>query len=113
MAIHKGKTQDAQAPMLGAAWWKKGTKIEGIISRSFETTNGLCYEVLLAKPATVNGKPEKKVAIGNLAGLKMALNAAGLDSFESGDKISLVCVGMTPGKSGQSPRVDFDLVLDR
>ena len=113
MAIHKGKTQDAQSPILNAEFWKKGVKIEGTVTREFATTNGTCYEVSLKTPVKVAGNMEKKISLpGNSAGLRMALSACGLESLEAGDKLILTCSGKTSTTKGND-RTDFELVLDR
>jgi hypothetical protein len=115
MALHKGKSQDAQSPILNAAFWKKGVKIEGTVVREFQTTNGTCYEILLKTPVKLPGSTvaDKKISLpGNSAGLKMALAACGLESLEVHDKIILSCNGKTETNKG-NPRTDFDLVIDR
>ena len=111
MSKMKGKTQDAPV-LIGASMWQKGMRIEGTVSREFATKNGPCYEITLSKPAKIEGETIKKVAVGNLAGIKMALNAAGTDEFKIKDRIVLICTGSTD--VGQmSPRVDFELEIDR
>lgn len=113
MSLHKGKTSDAQSPIMGAKEWKKGTKVEGTIIREFETTNGTLYEVSLKTPLKLaDGTTTKKVSLGNMAGMKMALNSCGLDHFMVNDKIILTCTGKT-GTTKGNDRTDFDLVLDR
>ncbi len=112
MAMFKGKTQDAQCPILGAAFWKKGLKLEGRVSKEFQTQNGPCFEITLKTPLKVNGNMEKKVAIGALAGLHMALNAAGVDQLAVNDSIILECTGETATTKGNA-RVDFQVALNR
>jgi len=115
MATHKGRSQDAQSPILNAAFWKKGVKIEGTVMREFDTTNGVCYEVSLKTPVSLPGSSvkEKKISLpGNSAGLKMALSACGLDGLQVNDRLILTCNGKTETTKG-NPRTDFDLVLDR
>src|ERR1017187_8917834 len=99
-----GTTTD-QGPLLGADFWQKGVKIQGTIHGSFETRNGTCYGILLPKPLKVGKDNVKMVSVGNLAGLKMALQVAGAEKFEVGDRVLIECVGTTD--TGQSsPRVD-------
>lgn len=113
MAQFKGKSQDAQSPILNAAFWEKGKKIEGTVTRSFDTTNGTCYEISLRNPVKVGSTSEKKISLpGNSAGLKMALSACGLESLELGDKIVLECNGKTATTKG-NPRTDFNIAVDR
>jgi hypothetical protein len=112
MTQYKGKTQDAQCPILGATYWKKGLKIEGTVSKSFQTTNGTCFETTLKTPVKVNGTLEKKVAIGALAGFHMALNACGLDELQVRDRVIIECTGTT-GTTKGNDRVDFNVAVDR
>jgi hypothetical protein len=98
--------------MMGAKTWKKGLRLEGVCSRTFETQNGTCFEITLRNPTKVNGALEKKVSIGALKGFHMALNAAGLETLEVGDKVIIECTGTTETSKG-NPRVDFNLAVDR
>lgn len=107
-----GKSTDAQAPFLKQAYFKKGTKIEGIVLRTFENENGLSYVIHSREPLMVNGKKEQQVAIGAMAGLRMALNAAGLDELQADDRIILECTGLTPTDKG-NPRTDFKIAVQR
>jgi hypothetical protein len=118
MTMYKGNSSDSSAPLLSAKDFKKGTKLEGTITRRFETTNGICSEITLApgKPFKLNRNGEtseqKKVAVGALKGWEMAIGAAGLEALEVGDKIIAECVGFTPTTKG-NPRVDFKIAIDR
>jgi len=114
----KGKTQDAECPILPAGFWQKSTKLEGAVSRIFEPkmrnheSYGNCYEITLPKAINLDGEKVAKVAIGSLAGLAMAIQAAGTDDLQVGDYIVLTCTGTTD--TGQrSPRVDFQIEIDR
>jgi len=112
MAQYKGKTSDAQSVLLGAKAWKKGMRIEGSVTREFDTQNGTCYEISLRTPVKVAGNMEKKVSVGALKGFKMALNAAGVDDLQVGDRVIIECTGTT-GTTKGNDRVDFSVVLDR
>lgn len=114
MTMMKGNTRDAQSVLLGAKLWKKGMKIEGTVTRNFDTQNGTCSEILLKTPITVTGflEKQKKVSIGALAGFKMALNAAGLDTLEANDRVIIECIGETPTNKGNA-RMDFVVSIDR
>ena len=112
MAQMKGKTSDSSSPILGAAFWKRGTKIEGTVIRNFPTVNGTCSEILLKTPVKVNGNTEKKVSIGALAGFRMALNSAGLEELQEKDSVIIECTGSTPTGKG-NPRVDFNVAVNR
>ncbi len=107
-----GKTQDATSPILGAELWKKGMRVEGTVARSFETKNGICYEILLNKPMMVNGENQKSVSVGSLKGFEMALSAAGVESLEKSDKVIIECTGTTKTNKG-NPRVDFKVGISR
>ena len=112
MAQYQGKTQDAQSMILGAKMWKKGMRIEGTVTREFETTNGPCFEISLRTPIKIGTSIEKKVSIGALKGFHMALNAAGLENLIAGDKVIVECTGSTQTDKG-NPRVDFKVAVDR
>jgi hypothetical protein len=112
MGTFKGKSSDAQSPILGASFWKKGIKIEGRVGRSFPTQNGDCFEISLRTPVKVNGNLEKKISIGALKGFHMALNAAGLESLQEGDNVIIECTGTTATNKG-NPRVDFNVAVNR
>jgi len=70
------------------------------------------YEISLRTPVKVAGAMEKKVSIGALKGLKMALNAAGLEDWEVNDRVIIECTGATKTTKGND-RVDFSVVVDR
>jgi len=108
----KGKSSDAQAPILGAKFWKKGKKIEGTVLKSFQTTNGICFVISLRTPQLVNNVLEKQVAIGALKGFHMALNAAGLEELQERDAVIIECTGVTETNKG-NPRVDFNVAVNR
>ena len=113
----KGKTQDAACPFLPAAYFQKGTTLQGTVSRIFKVKGkgkdfGNCYEITLPKAITIAGEKVSKVAIGSLAGVMMAVQAAGTDDLEVGDVIALACTGSTD--VGQmSDRIDFVIEIDR
>ena len=109
-----GKTEDAESPFLGAKFWKKGLSVIGIVERSFETENGMCFVCKTAKPLTVDGVEVERFSIGNMAGFKMALQAAGLTALRIGDKLYIACTGETaPTKAENSPRVNFEVEVTR
>lgn len=112
MAQYKGKTSDAQSTLLGAKAWKKGMRIEGTVTREFQTQNGACYEISLKTPVKILGNTEKKVSIGALKGFHMALNAAGVEELQINDRVIIECTGTT-GTTKGNDRVDFQVVLDR
>lgn len=107
-----GKTKDAESPILGAKFWRRGMKLEGTVTRSFETANGICYEISTKEPITVNGEKTKLVSVGALKGFQMALAAAGLAELERGDKAAIECTGTTGTEKG-NPRVDFAISVLR
>lgn len=112
MVQFKGRTSDAQCPILGASFWKKGVKVTGTITKQFDTANGICSEITLITPMKVGESTEKKVAVGNMAGFHMALNAAGLETLQLRDRVVIECTGSTPTTKG-SNRVDFTIAVDR
>jgi len=108
----KGKSSDAQAPILGAKFWKKGLKIEGTVLKSFQTTNGTCFVISLKTPVKVGAAMEKQVAIGALKGFHMALNAAGLEELQERDAVIIECTGTSATTKGND-RVDFNVAVNR
>jgi hypothetical protein len=103
-----GRTEDAEAPFLDAAFWKKGLRIVGFVDRSFQTQNGECYVLVLQDPVEIDGEPEEKVSIGAMKGFQMALQAANYPKLHKGDLLVAECTGLTaPKKEGHSPRVNF------
>ena len=112
MALFKGSTEDASSILLGATKWKKGMKIEGTVRRSFNTTNGTCFEILLKTPIKIDNVLEKKVSIGALKGFHMALTSAGIESLEVNDRVIIECVGVS-GTTKGNDRVDFKVAVDR
>jgi len=107
-----GDSRNAQSPILGAEFWKKGTKIEGTVVRSFDTKNGTCYEVVTNKPVNVNGEQQKKVSVGALKGFQMALGDCGLEQLEAGDKVIIEATGKTESGKGND-MVQFKLTVGR
>lgn len=109
-----GTTEQAKAPILSADFWKKGVTVEGMVTGSYQTRNGVCYEITLRKPIKVNGHDEEKVSIGGLKGFEMALRASGADRLEVDDAVIIKCTGLTPAeKKGYSAMVNFDVSIDR
>jgi hypothetical protein len=112
--VFKGRTEDAAAPFLGAEFWSKDKVVVGVIERSFETKNGVCFVLRSMKPVEVDGEDVDRFSVGNMAGFKMALQAAGLIALRVGDKVWMKCTGETPAtKEGNSPRVNFEVEVTR
>ena len=112
MGKYTGKTQDAGAPILGAKFWKAGITISGKVTRSFDTVNGPCHEIVLDKPITVDGEKQRSASMGNMKGFGMALAAAGLESLQAGDSVVIKCLGSTKTGKG-NPRIDFRIEVQR
>lgn len=113
MTTFKGNTENADAPILGAAWWEKGKKVAGRVLRSFKTVNGQCYVIHPLKPLIVAGEECENVSIGALTGFLMALQDAGVDELLSRDLVVIECTGIESAKPGQSPRPNFSIEVDR
>lgn len=117
-----GKTEDSNAPILGARYWEKGIKLSGIVFGKFKTENGDCYNIKLDKPITISGsilKPTQEgkvtleqMSIGAMSGFNMALRAAGLSELLPNDKIIIECTGTSPTLKGND-MVNFRLEIDR
>jgi hypothetical protein len=82
------------------------------VRRKFQSANGQCYGVELNDPVDLNGEETREVALGNLTGLRMALQAAGAEDLEVGDKFTLECTNLQPTGKG-NPRIDFTIQIDR
>lgn len=113
-----GSTEDAGGVFLGADFWKKGTKVEGVVQGNFMTSNGLAYNLSLKKPVKVNGEEESKVSIGNMKGFLMALRAGGIPIIDGdpallvGDALIIECTGTTPTTKGND-QVNFKVLVER
>jgi hypothetical protein len=114
MARFKGSTEEAGGSFLGADFWKKGVRIEGQVTGSFETEIGKSYSLTLKNPVTINGDKHERVSLGGLKGLSMALRAAGVPNqeFQTGDAVVIECTGMTPTEKG-NPQINFKILVDR
>jgi hypothetical protein len=130
MATFKGTTrggqeiakaqQAADAPFLSAGFWKKGVKVSFEVLSSHKSTNGPYVGVRLIKPESIlmDGKDQRFVRIGNLAGITLArmqaLAEAKIKYFVPGDKVYLECTGVTPPeKEGHSPSPNVVLEIIR
>lgn len=112
--VFKGRTEDAQAPFLGADWWEKEKHIAGIVERVFTVNEKPAYAVKLLKAVVLDGEEVDKVSIGNSAGFRMALQAANLSDLRVSDRLHVLCTGKTPSKTeGYSERVDFEVEVTR
>ncbi len=110
----KGRTEDAEAPFLGAEFWDKGKKVFGVVEREFDSVNGKCYVLTPLNPIVLDGEEWDRVSVGNMAGFRMALQAGHLKELRVGDKVVLECTGKTPPKKeGNSPRVNFAIEVTR
>lgn len=116
--VFSGRTEDAEAPFLDAAFWKQGVKIHAHVDRSWESENGECYVLNLQKPVIVKiGDSEEeveRVSVGNMTGFRMALDAARCRRLLPGDFIELECTGVQKAKkAGHSPRPNFAVKVTR
>lgn len=125
-----GNTQDAAVPILKQAFWTRGTKLNGYVVRRFETSpepgkTAMCVELKLPTflnvDASLLSTSEKglrgsqrleRVAIGEMSGLQMAINAAGAAHLQEGDVVDITCTGQTDTGKG-NPRTDFKIDIDR
>ncbi len=110
----KGRTEDAEAPFLGAEFWEKGKQVVGVVERLFTVGEQQCHVLRLVTPVEVDGEELDCVSIGNSAGFRMALQAGHLSGLRINDKVSLLCSGKTPPKKeGNSPRTNFEIEVTR
>ena len=113
-----GTTENQQGELLQAEFWKTGTVIQGKVTGEFPTQNGICYNVLLEKPAEINGKKDVDRVIigGNLRGLLMALKDAKIPDAHllAGDAVMIQCTGTTPARSDErSDMLNFKIAVSR
>lgn len=112
MDILEGNSQDVGNNFLGADFWQPGVRITGRVERKFDSVNGQCYALALAEAVELRGEQTSDVALGNLTGLRMAIQAAGVDDLEVGDEITLECTELRPTGKG-NPRIDFKIQIQR
>ncbi len=112
MAQLEGESRDVANNFLGSEFWQPGTSVAGTVLRKFESANGLCYGLQLSEPVCLNEQETSEVALGNLTGLRMALQAAGVGELQVGDEIQLECTGLQPTNKGND-RIDFKIHIDR
>ena len=108
----EGSSEDIANNFLGSEFWRPGVQISGIVRRKFDSANGPCYAVELVRAVDLNGQATREVALGNLTGLRMAIQAAGVEDLEIDDKIVLKCTHLQPTGRG-NPRIDFNLQIQR
>ena len=111
-----GETKDAGGQFLGAEFWKKGTRVEGVVQGTFETSNGLSYSLHLTKKVKVDGADVDRVSVGALKGFRMALQAAGVPNSEllAGDAVIIECTGLDDStKSKGNAMVQFKVLVNR
>ncbi len=108
----EGRTGDVANNFLGSEFWQPGVRVTGTVLRKFESANGQCYALELDEPVDLNNEPTHEVALGNLTGLRMAIQAAGAEDLQVGDKIVLECTNLQPTGKG-NPRIDFKIQIER
>jgi hypothetical protein len=125
----KGNTADAAVPILKQKYWSKGISLDGYVTRIFQTTpepgkTADCFELELAKELIIDGsllssserltgrQSLKKVGVGAMAGLMMAIHAAGTTTLQEKDIVKITCTGETDTGKG-NPRTDFQIEIDR
>jgi hypothetical protein len=112
--VFRGDTENAEAPFLSTEFWKKDTRIIGIVERVFKIDGRNNYAVKLAKPVEVEGEECDVVSIGESAGLRMAMQDAKLRELRVDDTVMLLCTGEKPAtKAGNSPRKNFQIEIKR
>jgi hypothetical protein len=108
----EGRTGDVANNFLGSDFWRPGVGITGTVLRKFASANGQCYALELDEPVELNGESTQEVALGNLTGLRMAIQAAGVEDLQAGDKIALECTELQPTAKG-NPRIDFRIEIEQ
>lgn len=120
--VFEGRTEDAGAFILAAAFWKLGHTIRGTVIREFQTENGPCFAIQLEKPMTIPGdvvSPKQpgevtgeRFSIGGLKGFQMAVDASGATKLLPGDIIMVKSTGETETGKG-SAQVQFKVRVER
>lgn len=115
-----GRTEDAEAPFLGATFWEVGRTVRGVISKVFvskpqaDKPGQNCFVLELEEPVEIDGEEWDRASVGNMAGFKMALQAAKLEGLRLKDVLTIECTGKKPSKKeGYSPRVNFKIAVLR
>lgn len=130
--VFEGRTVDAEAPFLGAAFWSEGKTIRGLVSKIFETDmpakenqpakKSKCYTLDLEAPVDFDGEELDRVSVGNMAGIQMALSTmkrerdgrTGQLTIQLKDILEITCEGVKPAKKeNYSDRVNFRIRLIR
>lgn len=121
--VFEGKSTDVEGPFLAADFWREGTRITGTVVQVKNTVMdqpgqlpkpSIVYLLDLDDPVEMEGEDVYRVCLGNLAGLRMALQAMKLERLAVNDKIELECDSIKPAKKeGFSPRVNFRMKVNR
>lgn len=116
MPQFKGRTEDAGAPFLTASFWTEGKRVAGVVIRKFSTDKGLAIVLALTSKVMIEDKSESQVSIGASAGLRMAVDAAGVpggfDGLLIGDRVYLECTGKSATEKGND-QVNFEIEVNR
>lgn len=107
-----GRSEDAEAPFLGAEFWRIGKKISGRVDRVFDSKNGACYVLKPVDGAAIDGDEVDSVSVGNLTGFRMALQAAGCEKLLPGDMLSMECTSISKTDKGND-RPNFAVEIVR
>jgi hypothetical protein len=117
--VFEGRTLDAEAPFVSGEFWETGKTIRGEVVRIYETVldgkKSLAYVVELdGETVYIDGEEWERVSIGNLAGFRMALQAAGIERLFLKDVIEMECESIKAAKKvGYSPRANFRIRVTR
>lgn len=116
MAQFRGRTEDAGAPFLTASFWTEGKHISGTVIRTFSTDKGRAIVLSLTSKVMIEDKSESQVSLGASAGLRMAVDAAGVPGGFAGlligDRIYLECTGTSETEKGND-QVNFEIEVNR
>jgi hypothetical protein len=124
-----GNTADAAVPILKQKFWTRGISLTGYVTRIFQTQpepgkTAECFELdldielvvdgsLLSSSEQLKGRQKvKRIGIGAMAGLMMAIHAAGTQNLKEKDIVKITCTGETDTGKG-NPRTDFEIEIDR
>src|SRR5258707_14143383 len=110
--IFEGRSLDVEAPFASGEFWEIGKIIKGEVVRVYTTElegkSSLAYVVELDDPVEIDGEEWERVSIGNLAGFRMALQAAHIERLYMKDLIETECESIRKAKTeAYSRRANF------
>ncbi len=109
---YEGRTEEGEYPFVNAEFWTIGRMIRGVVVRIKETEiegkKSPALELELDAPVEIEGEEWERVSIGNLAGIRMALQNYRPEVIRVKDFLELECTSIKETKKeGFSNRINF------